>query len=302
MSEYYASADLQEEDHIHPLEFSLDAPTVPGPYFSAIQNIFSRQCAEIRTLEGSPITPIQNISRKRLKELVAKLNNDLFKFLQRPDRTPHPNGIAEAIFRRYGHDIPSLQRNIQPISRDLNVDVSMNAIMQELDQQIQKNGGTTVANLSSQLKWIFTQYKNIGEEILRHEAILAQKVEILDKLQQRLPMISSLTTNDELPQLLDSFSRYLEKAFQESKFEETYKTLIELYKKWSYMREIIALQQTVSDTNVSDPLCSICLTEGVSHVIVPCGHTFCTSCSRKMNMTCYVCRGSIREKIKLFFS
>lgn len=295
----FASADITEEEGLHPLEFTLDGP--PGPYGSTVQNIFSRQCAEIRTNSETLLGPLQNISRKRIKDIITKHNNELFKFLQRPDRTPHPNGIAEAIFRRYGHDVPSLNRNTQPISRDLNLDCTTEKAVQEIDEQLAKHGGSTAVNLSSQLKWIFNQYKNLGEEILRIEALLSQKIEVLDKLHQRTPMISSLSSNDILPELMDAFSKYLEKAFQDSKFEETYIKLVELYKKWIYMREIIALQQNVSETS-SEPMCSICLTDGVSHVIVPCGHTFCTGCSRKMNLTCYICRGTIREKIKLFFN
>lgn len=302
MAEYFASADLNEDDEMRPLEFSLDGPIAPGPYSSTVQNIFSRQCSEIRTASESLIAPIHTVSRKRLKEIVTKQNNELFKFLQRPDRTPHPNGIAEAIFRRYGHDIPSLHRNTQPISRDLNLDCSMEKTIHDLNEQLAKHGGSTAENLTLQLKWVFTQYKNLGEEILRIETILAQKIEVLDKLHQRIPIISSLSSNDALSDLMDSFSKYLEKAFQDSKFEETYYSLVEHYKKWAYMREIISLQQALSDSSSSEPTCSICLVDGVSHVIVPCGHTFCTGCSRKMNLTCYICRGTIREKIKLFFN
>lgn len=301
MSELYGSADLNEEDEMRPLEFTLDTPTVPGPYSSSIQNIFARHCAEIRTQSETQIGSIHQISRKRLKDLIAIQNNELFKFLQKPDRTPHPNGIAEAIFRRYGHDIPSLNRTNTSISRDLNVDASMNSVITEINTQLERHGGTTYNDLIQQLKWIFIQYRTIGEEILRIESILTQKTEVLDKLHQRMPMITSLSSNEVLPELLESFKKYLEQVFQDSKFEEYYIKLTELYKKWIVLREIIGLQQSIiNDQN--EPICSICIQDSVTHVIVPCGHTFCTGCSRKMNMVCYICRGNIREKIKLYLS
>lgn len=302
MADMYASADLNEEDEMRPLEFALEPPAIPGPYSSAIQNIFSRHCAEIRTQSETVTGPIQNISRKRLKDLVTIQNNELFKFFQKPDRTPHPNGIAEAIFRRYGHDIPSLNRNITPISKDLNVDASMNHIIQDIDTQLQRHGGTTSISLVQQLKWVFNQYRTIGEEILRLESILSQKTEMLDKLQQRMPMITSLSNNDALPGLLESFSKYLEKSFQDSKFEDTYVKLAELYKKWSILREIISIQQSISQSDQNEPLCSICIQDSITHAIIPCGHTFCTTCARKINLTCYICRGTIREKIKLYLN
>jgi len=304
-SSYFGAAELLDEED-RPLEFSLDSQTGPGPYSSALQNIFGRHCAEIRSHSETIITPLHQVSRKKLREIVTKQNNQLFSFLQRPDRTPHTNGIAEAIFRRYGHDIPSLHRgSSQPISRELNVDVSMNAVTVDIEAQLQRatpQNQSPFNTLTVQLKWLFSQYKNLGEEILRLESILSQKAETLDKLQQRTPVISSLTNNDALPELLESFGKYLEKAFHESKIEDTYKQLVEIYKKWNIIREIISLQMAATDTTHTESMCSICLTESVGFAVVPCGHTFCVTCSRKMNMSCYLCRGVIREKLKLYFN
>lgn len=305
---YYGAADLTDDEE-RTLDFSLDNQTGPGPYSSALQNIFGRHCAEIKLQSEATVVPLHQISRKRLKEVIAKQNNELFGFLQRPDRTPHTGGIAEAIFRRYGHDIPSLHRGtLQPISRELNVDASMNTTIAILEEQLNRTVSATDVSgtfnvMATQLKWLFTQYKSLGEEILRLETILAQKVETLDKLHQRLPIIQNLSSNDALPDLVDSFTKYLEQTFKDCKIEDTYKQLAQAYKKWNIIRDIIALQQTVSEpSSSSSPVCSICLTESVSFAVVPCGHTFCTNCSRKMNMNCYLCRGVIREKLKLYFN
>ena len=45
--------------------------------------------------------------------------------------------------------------------------------------------------------------------------------------------------------------------------------------------------------------CSICFNNTISHCCVPCGHTYCNKCINKTN-NCYICRGIIRNKIKLF--
>ena len=298
----YASAELQEGDDMSPLEFNLDAPSGPGPYSSVVQNILSRHCAELRTQSESVLLPLHQISKKRLREVLTKQNNDLFRFLQRPDRTPNPAGIAETIFRRYGHDVPNLCRNSSAISREVNVDVSMNNAIVDIDSNLQRHGGTNTTSLVAQLKWVFTQYRNLGEEILRLETLLLQKANVLDKLQQRMPLLTSLAVNDALPSLLEQFSVYLEKTFQDSKFEEVYKQLVEVYKKWLVYREIVNLQLATSDTPSTEPMCGICLTDSIAFAVVPCGHTFCTGCSRKMNMACYLCRGTIREKLKLYFN
>ena len=46
--------------------------------------------------------------------------------------------------------------------------------------------------------------------------------------------------------------------------------------------------------------CTICYNTTITHCCVPCGHTYCYDCINKTN-NCYICRGIIRNKIKLFF-
>ena len=45
--------------------------------------------------------------------------------------------------------------------------------------------------------------------------------------------------------------------------------------------------------------CSICLDNTISHCCVPCGHAYCYDYINKTS-NCYICRGIIRNKIKLF--
>ena len=45
--------------------------------------------------------------------------------------------------------------------------------------------------------------------------------------------------------------------------------------------------------------CTICYNTTINHCCVPCGHTYCYECINKTN-NCYICRGIIRNKIKLY--
>jgi hypothetical protein len=45
--------------------------------------------------------------------------------------------------------------------------------------------------------------------------------------------------------------------------------------------------------------CTICFNNTISHCCNPCGHTYCFDCINKTN-NCYICRGNIRNKIKLY--
>jgi hypothetical protein len=303
----YASAAWEEGEHIP--EISLDNPGVPGKYTATITNILSKHLSEAKNTSDEIVQPISSISKKKLKELITKHNNEIFSFMARPERTPHTLGLAETLFRRYGHEIPTIKgNNPNSILKDLNLDVSTCEVTSFFDEGLKKvtNGGNEVItgginDFVQQMRWIYNQYKTIGEEVLRLETVLYEKMDLLDKLNSRMSLIIGLKPNDALPELINSFTKYADNVFTTSKIEDTYKEFVEAYKKWNVCRQIITMHNSFK-TDVSEPQCSICLSDSISHAIVPCGHTFCGSCVKKQNTTCYICRGTIRERIKLFFT
>jgi len=282
--------------------FSLDSQ-IPGRIKSTVSNILSKHCAEVKGTSDEIIQPL-SVSKKKLKELISKHNNEIFRFMAKPDKTPQIIGIAETIFRRYGHEIPTMKgHNTGSILRDLNLDVSLDETVALFDEGLKKNRtvGGGLEEFMKQTRWIFNQYKNIGEEILRLETNLYQKIDILDKLNSRTPIITSLSNNDVLPELIDTFTKYADTVYKSTNIEENYKELVEEYKKWNICRQIISFNSNFrNETN--DPQCAICLTDPITTAIVPCGHTFCGNCVKKQNTTCYICRGTIRERLKLFFT
>ena len=298
----YSSAAWENGDGNSIVDFTLDTD-VPGKYKATVSNILSKHCAEVKNTSEEVTQAITTVSKKKLKELIIKHNNELFSFMARPDKTPSMIGLAETIFRRYGHDIPTIKgNNSNTVLRDLNLDASMCTVVSGFDEGLKKlKGEGGLDDFLRQTRWIFNQYKNIGEEVLRLETTLYQKIDLLDKLNNRMPMITSLGTNELLPELIDSFRKYADSVYQSTQIEDNYKELVEGYKKWKICRQIIC-QYNNFKSESQDPMCAICLTESVSTAIVPCGHTFCTSCIKKQNTTCYMCRGTIRERIKLFFT
>jgi hypothetical protein len=272
-----------------------------GKYKSTVTNIMTKHCAEIRSQCDEVISPLVTFSKKKLKDLIHKHSTEIFSFLAHPDKIPNLLFSAENVFRKYGQEVPTIKGvPTNQILRELNVNASLDTVVQTIETQLaaQQCSGT-LATLLKQLRWLFHEYKNTGEEVLRLETTLFQKMEMLDKIHQRLPSIMNLTETASLPSLIDAFSVYAKEAFQGAHFEENYTQLVEEYKKWNVCRQIISAQHVMRDT--PDPPCAICLLDTVSYAIVPCGHTFCSSCSKKQNTTCYICRGIIRERLKLFF-
>jgi hypothetical protein len=276
---------------------------IQGKYRSTVGNILSKQCTEVKLLTEEMIQTTSHLSKKKLKDLIVKHNNEIFSFMGHPEKTPQVLGLAETIFRRYGREIPSIK--IQPehsISQDLNLNMAMDQPIAEFHSELAKHRSeNSVIDFVSQTRWLSGQYKTIGEEVLRLETVLYSKIDLLDKLHQRVPMITSLTHNEALPDLIDSFSAYAKSIYESAQFEETYTQLVEAYKKWNVCRQLLGVH-TMMRQDQSEPSCSICLQESVSYTIVPCGHTFCSSCSKKQNTSCFICRGPIRERMKLYFA
>jgi hypothetical protein len=298
----YGPVDLENGDGDSIQDFTVDT-TVPGKFKSTISNILSKHCSEVKNVTEEVTYPISNISKKKLRELIQKHNNELFSFMSRQDKGPYMIGLAETIFRRYGHEVPTIKgNNTNTILRDLNLDVSMCSITSLFDDGIKKlRGEGSLEDFLKQMRWLFNQYKNIGEEVLRLETILYQKIEILDKLNSRTQMITSLANNEVLPELIESFTKYADSVYRTTQIEDSYKELVEAYKKWNICRQIIDVNNNFKN-ETNDPQCAICLTDVVTTAIVPCGHTFCGNCVKKQNTTCYICRGTIRERIKLYFT
>jgi len=296
----YASAAWEDMDDIPDVALDIN---VSGKYKSTVSNLLSKHCVEVKNTVEETIQTSTHISKKKLKDLITKHNNEIFSFMSNPEKTPHMLGIAETIFRRYGHEVPAVKGTTKSsLLKELNLDASLDRAIHDLNEGLKRNRGDGgLDDFMKQIRWMVCQYKNIGEEVLRLETTLFEKIEMLDKLNHRIPMITSLTSNESLPPLLDSFSKYTESIYQSAHFEENYKELIEHYKKWNMCRQILSAQSVLRNES-AEPHCSICITDPISYTIVPCGHTFCATCSRKQTSQCYICRGQIRERVKLYFT
>ena len=274
-----------------------------GKFKSTMTTIFSKHGMEIKSASEDVTQMLIHTSKKKLKDLISKHNNELFTFMMHPEKLPSILNVAETIFRKYGQDAPTIKgHTTQQLLKDLNLNMSLEPIIAHFDEGLKLlRGEGTLQDFMKQLRWVMQQYRIIGEEVLRLETLLFQKIETLDKLQNRIPLINGLTDNDALPELIHAFSNYATNVYTSCHFEETYKKLTEEYKKWNICRQLVTMQTMMTQIK-TEPQCSICLQEPISCAIVPCGHTFCGNCSKKQNTTCFMCRGQIRERIKLYFA
>jgi hypothetical protein len=151
------------------------------------------------------------------------------------------------------------------------------------------------------LRWVLKEYRNAGEEFARLDSLINQKLGNLDSIYKKLHILQMLPDNTSMPAVYNALEEYAETAFKDANIVEIYNDMSHMYKKWNILREIMSVQQLFEPKH-NEPICAICVSEPISHTVSPCGHTFCSGCIRKMNTSCYICRGAIRDRIRLYFN
>jgi hypothetical protein len=291
----FAPANFQDAEDSRPSGVHVESL---GGSHDPIQNIV-QQTITRHLLEGmphaSPSTTNTNW-RKRLREMMLRQNESVLAFLYKPAAEHAIVGPVEHALRRYAirQDIEvGAIRTFKHLIEDIS------GFQGEIDARIQLKGPSTSKQLRAQTLSLIDFYKETGEKLLECESQLKQRLEKMDKIQKKVSSIMELQTNEATSELVNSLEKYLTISFKDSGIESEYKNLLLLYKKHMILREEIQIFK--NSQTVSEPLCAICITDPVAMTISPCGHTFCQTCSRRMVTECGICRGRIKDRIKLFF-
>lgn len=85
---------------------------------------------------------------------------------------------------------------------------------------------------------------------------------------------------------------YAERASE--KLTEVVEEGREAFHRREYMRE------GLGDTR-RDNVCPICMSKDLTTFMVPCGHVLCTCCAAEVTDKCFICRGNVESKNRLFF-
>lgn len=299
----FAAADFQDADDTRPSSTYMESL---GGNQDAIQGIvgqtLQRHISEAVPPSVSPLLTSTGNWRKRLREMMVRQNETLLHFLYKPI-SDHPTiGPVEKALQRYSirndidtHSIKTLKQLLHDVSGS-----SFQSIQDEIDAKVASRGPSTLPQMKSQVTALLDLYKETGEKLLDAEAQLKLSLDKMDKIQKRVGIIMELQSNDAMSDLIKSLEKYLTSAFTNLNIEQQYISLLKLYQKHISLREAIHFFKTGSSS--SEPLCPVCLNDSVSAAIVPCGHTFCSICVKKQTTECCVCRGRIRDRLKLFFS
>jgi hypothetical protein len=293
----YATADFGDAEDTRPSAANMEAL---GGNQDAIQGIvgqaFHRHVSEAIPHPSPGLT--HSNWRKRLREMMIRQNETVLTFLFRPVGEHPTIGPVEQALRRYAIRQDIDNNSIKTFKQVL--DLSGASIQAEIEACVARSGPSTLPNIRAQVNGLIEMYKETGEKLMECENQLKMRLDKMDKLQRRVSTVIELQTNEGTDDLVKAIEGYMKVSFRDMSVEPFYKELLYLYKKHIALREAIQLFKTTNATN--EPMCPICLTDTVGMAIVPCGHTFCTTCARRMANECGVCRGRIRDRMKLYFT
>ena len=263
-------------------------------YSSTVSTAFTRHTSSIRDLTENILPTPSSTAKKRLKDFTTKHQTELLQFLG-PDQ--------DTVLQRT-HRALSSKGTKAPAVDTLDVDLDgvytkMNMELYGIAMKRAPSEGSAVAVYVEQTRWLVAQYKAVGEEVLRLETVLHERLASLDALQSRGSLLAELRDHDALIPLLSAFQMYAESMFADAKLEETYRMLMDRYKEWNVTRQLLISHQMLLS---QEPKCSICIDRAVEYAVVPCGHTMCRECSLRIGTKCFLCRGNASQKIHLYFN
>lgn len=296
----YAPASFGDANETVPasIMFDIGGNGLATPYSGAINAIMTKQMDEIRKKSLADVS-LPTGWKKRFREFMSKKNNDLLDFLKIPMMSHPTLGPGELLIRKFGN--PQVTPTHASV-RDIVVDVSGENVYEEINAALLSlNGENQLNNYTLHTRTLYDLYREAGEAIFTAQASLKIKLDNLDKVQGKISNLFEIDINEKYEPLLLATEEYLKKIYDKNDIQQEYNSLMAAYRRFAILKDIINMSRTFSSSQ-NEPICSICIQESVAFTLVPCGHTFCQGCMRKQHSECFICRGRIKERVKLYFS
>ena len=296
----FAPADF--DDALQPLGamFDVGGHGSSTPYLNAVNSMVHKATDEARG-RAAALLNLPGGWKRRLRDFISAKNNELLDFLKLTVPSHAVLGPGEVLLRRFGN--PQVTPS-HPSVRDMVMDISGagEATLAELNGLLKSTGeADTLTNYANQTRMIYDEYRIAGDAVLLQQNLLKAKLDKLDKIQYRITGLLEIDPTEKYQPLMEASEAYLKKIFEDNKIEEEYNKLLEAYRRFITLRDVVSMSRALNSYE-SEPVCSICLNETVSYAITPCGHTLCNTCVKKQNGQCFMCRNHIKDKVRIYFS
>jgi len=169
-----------------------------------------------------------------------------------------------------------------------------------IDAEFEKTIGLSYDVLNASLSKLNITYKDTLYDLFDADNNIKLAVNIIENLIKQVNIISNLETNCASEQLLKSTAKYIHATMQDIDLNALFNKYIFARRKFVAYRNLLQIRNSISNVE-NEPICTICMSEPIKQVSVPCGHAFCNTCMGKQ-YSCYICRCRIERKIRLFLN
>jgi hypothetical protein len=179
--------------------------------------------------------------------------------------------------------------------RDLALDNDCGDTAKALDAEL----GFSVTRFADMQKQVNYAYTKAAVAVCDADERLEAKLRRIDAADSCVKDLLELEHTPELDAMKAPTQAYLESVYAAADIKTEYANMIAQYKRFATLKSLVSLgsiQQTPA------PTCTICMTKEVTHVTLPCGHTYCDDCSRTQVTSCYICRVQVRDRVRLYFA
>ncbi len=298
----FANADFPDANEVQPSDalFDLGGLSHAAPFQTTVTNIISRHIYEMRETQQQKVISMLDTSKlwkRRLREFIIQKSTKLLENLAKPISNHPTLNRAEYLIRRFGRK--AFDPN-HPSLREVVLDISGINMIEVLNKDLDAIQTSGIRGYSERTQYIFDQYRELGEKIIRLEENLHIRLAIFDKVQERIGGIAELQANECFQPLAESMEKYLERIFEDNSIDSLYKEILETYRRFMVVRELVVMRRTPEGIE-NLPQCVICCDEPVMFTLIPCGHCFCQRCLQRQIGNCYVCRSHVKDRLRIYF-
>jgi len=237
----------------------------PPTWKDSLQILFQQY--ERKWLEGM-VKPVEDIDRtKQVQTILEKLNHPMFN--------------------------PSASW----ISHELNGPINQYKIESDVRSAI----GISSEHFQSTIQALHASYHTTVNQMFELDRSIQEKLKRVNDLHTHLSTlpIFSPTLSATSP-LQSTISHFTEQMLEAECIDKEYPVFMHTVGMFHQLRSLMKLSHMFHEKELRNP-CNICMDKETDMVLVPCGHTYCSECSKKTRTICFLCRTQVLQKQKLYF-
>jgi hypothetical protein len=231
---------------------------------------------------------------RRLRDLTAEHTLKLTEFLEKPaldsfdSHTSHTKFVSTLITGLASDGW--MKRNVAPVVTD-------SAILEAVESDI----GCSISQLRTSNHNAMNLYLETVKTLFAQDEKLASVLNELETAKTRVEHVIEFEDSGPAADTLQAaLLTYLESKYKSCSLEADYKKFCETYTRFNVLRNIVLGLKKCEEVK-GESTCGICTVEKVTAALVPCGHVFCNNCCQKQRSECYVCRSSIKDRLRIYF-